>query len=244
MPAVLLKNAKKQLHQSFKAVKHRVDVVRSSSFDFDGFSRGMSFSQNNSPGVTSDKSVSPSFMGKARSILDGTNISFPMLEESGSRGVGSEDFSESTSAATPTDNCIEGSSHLLQNFMHKFSSFGSSVGSPSGGETPESIPMGMFGHRQRRTDLDGAHNTRFNLVRRQSEGSDTDHDAGYAIQGRNGHDRRRCRHNSFSRVFGRNLSEAEDNHLNSVTDGPQEIVNRGLHSMKKNQRDSNGVVDS
>lgn len=146
MPVTLLKNATKQLHQSFRAVKQRVSVGRSNSFE--GLSRGTSFSSVSSPGWQTPSSGTPSCR---RSILEDVSLDFPVVEEASSRDLERPLGPSSTpwrNRVLPLDN----SSHSgrLHSFMHKFSSFGSASGF---GDTSESSSVsGVFRHQRQKSD--------------------------------------------------------------------------------------------
>jgi hypothetical protein len=175
MPRALLRTASKQLQQGFQAVKLRVGVNRSRSFD--GLPAGSGPLYASSPRMTA--AASPGTLSGQPSILEDSAFSLPPVAETGSHEV--EDFREhqtvSLQCSTETDDApqspVNSTSHRLQHIMHKISSFGSS--SAATGDSEESSSFsGIFRHRRMKSE-----SSAFNfmpLVRKRSDhqGSDGD----------------------------------------------------------------------
>ncbi|GKY92634.1 hypothetical protein MPSEU_000233500 [Mayamaea pseudoterrestris] len=147
MPVALLKSATKQLQQGLKAVKQRVSVGRSGSFD-GGFSRGTSFSSMSSPEMQTPLSATTSCH---QSILEDSALEIPMDAEYTLREHDGVNSPPPPSLPFLSGTPITSHSHRLQNFIHKISSFGSASSGISDYSDSNSL-SGGFGHRRQKSD--------------------------------------------------------------------------------------------
>ena len=235
MPVALLRSASKQLHQGLKAVKQRVSVGRSSSFD--GSSRGSSFSSVGSPGFPTPSSGTPSCR---RSIQEGVPLDFSTLDESSSKEIG-----DANSPGPFFDTGGSSHSHRLQSFIHKISSFGSAVGDAS----ESSHGSGNFGRHRRQKSESGL----IGFPRRKSLGSETDSAhrgldlhlnffkhhrsdlSGNATEATTSDDEPR----TFGRLMNRlTTGEDEPSQTEDETGRLSSMVRRSLHNLKRHHSEN------